>query len=127
MPEGENEAAVRRFMAALGSSGELDDLNEICSTEVAEGWRANMEQFSFTERTFTIDDIVEDGAKVAILWTNTGTHSSAYAGIPATGKQTTGHGSAFFTFDGGKIVNVVSHFDAEDLFRQLRATITPAR
>jgi steroid delta-isomerase-like uncharacterized protein len=127
MSRGENEAAVRRFMAALESSGKLDDLNEICSTEVAQGWRANMEQFSFTDRTFTIDDLVEDGAKVAILWTNTGTHSSAYAGIPATGKQTTGHGSAFFTFADGKIVNVVSHFDAENLFQQLGATISPPR
>jgi hypothetical protein len=41
----------------------------------------------------------------------------------ATGEQTSGHGSALFTIDGGKIANVVSHFDAEDLFRQLVATI----
>jgi len=122
-PEKQNEAAVRRFLVALESSGALDDLNEICSTEVAQGWRANMERFPFTDRTFTIDDLVPDDAKVAVLWTNTGTHSSLYAGISSTGKQTTGHGSAFFTFEGGNIVNVVSYFDAEDLFRQLGATI----
>jgi len=82
--------------------------------------------FSFSDRNFTVEDMIAGDSKVAFLWTNTGTHTREYAGIPATGKRTSGKGSAFFTFDSdGKIAAVDSYFDAEDLFRQLGATINP--
>lgn len=121
----ENETAVRRFMAALASSGDLDDLSEFCSPEVAQGWRAVMEQFSFSEVTFVIDDLVSDGAKVAVLWTSTGVHTRPFLGIPATGKQTPSSGSAFFTLGDGTIVNVVTYFDTEAMLQHLGATIQP--
>jgi steroid delta-isomerase-like uncharacterized protein len=113
-------------MEALKSSGDLNVLDQICTSEVAQGWRQNMEGFSFSDRDFTVEDMIAEDARVAILWTNAGIHTRDYAGIPATGKHTTGKGSAFFTFDGdGKIAAVASYFDAEDLFRQLGATISP--
>ena len=113
-------------MEALKSSGDLNVLDEICTPEVAQGWRQNMEGFSFSNRDFTVKDMIAEDAKVAILWTNSGTHTCDYAGIPATGRRTSSKGSAFFTFDGaGKIAAVISYFDAEDLFRQLGATISP--
>jgi steroid delta-isomerase-like uncharacterized protein len=113
-------------MDALRSGGDLAVLDQVCTPEVAQGWRQNLEGFSFSDRHFTVEDMIAEDAKVAILWTNTGTHTREYAGIPATGKRTSGKGSAFFTFDGdGKIAAVDSYFDAEDLFRQLGATINP--
>lgn len=125
MVNDQNQTAVLRFMAALNSSGDLDDLDEVCSPEVAKGWRAAMQGFEFSDRTFTVENLVGDESKVAILWTNTGTHTREYAGIPATGKRTSGRGAAFFTFDGVKITEVVTYYDAEDLLRQLGATISP--
>jgi steroid delta-isomerase-like uncharacterized protein len=127
MSNDENESAVRRFMAALSSSGDLDDLNEVCSPEVAQGWRTNMEEFSFTERTFTVTDLVSSGSKVAILWSSTGVHTSPFLGIPATGKDTPSRGSGFFTCDGGRIVDVVSYYDTEAMIAELGATIEPPR
>ncbi|MCW2810722.1 MAG: hypothetical protein JWP61_1180 [Friedmanniella sp.] len=112
-------------MAALASTGDLDDLNEVCSPEVAHEWRTNMESFAFSDRTFTVDELVADASRVAVLWTNTGTHTAPYAGIPASGKKTTGHGSAFFSLSGGTITKVTTYFDAEGLFRELGATIQP--
>ena len=122
----QNKAAVLRFMEALNSTGDLNVFDEACTRDVAQEWRHNMEGFAFSDRDFTVDDMIAEGAKVAILWTNTGTHTGEYAGIPATGKRSSDKGSAFFTFDGdGKIATVVSYFDAESLFRQLGATISP--
>ena len=120
-----HEQTVRRFMAALESDGDLDVLSDICLPSVATEWRTNMENFSFTERTFTIDDMVTQDRKVAILWTITGTHTSEYAGLPPTLKRTSNTGSAFFTFEDEKIADLVTHYDADSLLEQLGATIIP--
>jgi steroid delta-isomerase-like uncharacterized protein len=125
MSTDESRALVRRFMAALESRGDLADLDQVCSSEVADAWRGAMEAFSFTDRTFTVDEMIAAGSKVAILWTTTGRHTSDYLGIPATGRRTSNHGSAFFTVDGGRITDVVSYFDSDGLLRQLGATIQP--
>ena len=117
---------VRRFMAALESDGDLDVLDDICLPPVAEEWRATMEGFSFSERTFTVDDVVAEGPKVAILWSIAATHTGEFAGIPPTGKRTSNTGSAFFTFHEGKIADVVVHFDADSLYEQIGAVVTPA-
>ena len=64
----DQKEAVRRFMGALESRGSLDVLDEICTPAIAEEWRATMEDFAFTDRTFTVDQIVAEGSQVAILW-----------------------------------------------------------
>lgn len=124
--DGDPEKTVRRFMAAVESDGDLNVLTEICLPRIVEEWRANMQSFALTERTFTVDDVVVDGSKVAILWTLAGRHTGDFAGIPSTGKRTSNTGSAFFTLDDRKIAELVTHYDAEGLFKQLGATITPA-
>jgi hypothetical protein len=80
---GDSEETVRRFMAAIESDGDLDDLSEICVPSLAEEWRANMQSFAFTERTFTVDDVVVDGSKVAVLWTIAGPAHRLFCGHTA--------------------------------------------
>jgi ketosteroid isomerase-like protein len=121
----EMRTAVERFLAALASDGDLAVLDELCTPEVALGWQQAMSSFGFSPRTFTVDKTVVEGDQVAALWSSSGTHSGDHAGLPATGRQTVSHGSAFFTFVDGRISALVSYYDAEDLLRQLGATIQP--
>src|SRR4029078_6481426 len=115
-----------RFMAAIESDGDLNHLTETCVPSVAKEWQANMENFGFTERTFTVDDVVVDGSKVAILWTVAGRHTGDFVGIPPPGERTSNTGPALFTLHDGKIAELVTHYDAEGVFKQLGATIRPA-
>jgi predicted ester cyclase len=127
MSTDEKRAAVERFLAALASDGDLHVLDELCTPEVAQSWQQAMAAFAFSDRTFTVDKTVVEGDQAAALWSNTGTHTGVYAGIPPTGRRTIGHGSAFFTFTEGRISAVVSYFDAEALFEALGATVQPGR
>jgi|SRR6476661_4737121 hypothetical protein len=122
----DQKEAVRRFMGALESRGSLDVLDEICTPAIAEEWRATMEDFAFTDRTFTVDQIVAEGSQVAILWSINATHTGEYAHLAPTGKHTSNTGSGFFTFEEGRIADVVSHYDADGLYDQLGAAVRPA-
>jgi len=119
MGEIDQNDAVRRFMAALESGGDIDVLDRICTPSVAHEWRATLDGFAFDDRTFTVDDTVAEGSRVAILWTITATHTGEYAGIAPTSKRTSNTGSAFFTFDHGKIASVTTHYDADRLYEQI--------
>jgi predicted ester cyclase len=38
---------------------------------------------------FTLEDVIIEGDRVVVRWTNSGTHISEFAGIPATGRTFT--------------------------------------
>lgn len=42
---------------------------------------------AFNPLQFTIEDVIAEGDKVVVRWTNAGTDSGGFMGIPATGKE----------------------------------------
>jgi steroid delta-isomerase-like uncharacterized protein len=44
---------------------------------------------AFNPLVFTIEDVIAEGNRVVVRWSQVGTHSGDFMGIPATGKQFT--------------------------------------
>ena len=36
--------------------------------------------------TYTVDDVIAEGDRLVVRWTNAGSHSGEFLGIPATGR-----------------------------------------
>ncbi|GAC1423733.1 MAG: ester cyclase [Actinomycetota bacterium] len=52
---------------------------------------------------FTIEDVIAEGDRVVVRWTNSGTHVGEFAGIPATGKSFTISGIDIYRVQDGKL------------------------
>jgi predicted ester cyclase len=44
---------------------------------------------AFNPLVFTVEDVVAEGDRVVVRWSQIGTHSGNFMGIPATGKEFT--------------------------------------
>jgi predicted ester cyclase len=92
----ENKALVRRFVDGVQSQGNIDALDDLCSTEFVnhsappgvpsnrEGVKKLTAMFrqAFPDSYFTIEDMVAEGDKVATRKTFHGTHQGEFMGIP---------------------------------------------
>jgi steroid delta-isomerase-like uncharacterized protein len=76
--------------------------------------------------TFRIEDEVEAGDVVAQRWVVTGTHQGELWGIPATGRSFAAHGNSFVRFEGGKLAEAFTTWDALGMLRQLGVIPEPA-
>lgn len=65
---------------------------------------------------FTVDDVIAEGDKVVLRWTQTGTHISPLFGMPATGRSSRTTGIEIWRVDDGKLAE---HWDVVDVFGQL--------
>ena len=61
---------------------------------------------------FTLDHVLADGDKVAVMWTNEGTHVAEWFGIPATGKSIVTQGVDVFLLRDGRLAE---HWDVVDV------------
>ena len=67
----------------------------------------------------TIEDIIAEGDKVWIRFTDVGTHTGEYRGIPPTGKEITLTGVLIWRIMDGKVVEKVGVYDQMDFFKQV--------
>lgn len=72
---------------------------------------------AFDPLQFTIEDIIAEGDKVVVRWTNAGTHSGTFLGIPATGRDFAIAGIDIHTVTGGKLAE---HWHVVDQLTQLQ-------
>jgi predicted ester cyclase len=62
---------------------------------------------------FTLDHLLADGEKVAVMWTNQGTHVGELLGYPPTGKSVTVHGVDIHLLRDGRLAE---HWDVVDVY-----------
>jgi steroid delta-isomerase-like uncharacterized protein len=66
-----------------------------------------------------VNERLQEGNRVAIHWTCTGTHKSEWQGIPATGKRINISGMALSRIEDGRIAEERVYFDRLTMLEQL--------
>jgi steroid delta-isomerase-like uncharacterized protein len=75
---------------------------------------------------FTIEDLIAEGDKVVVRWTNAGTHVGEFAGIPATGRSFEIAGIDVYRLTGGSICEHWHVIDQLSMLGQLGLLPAPA-
>ena len=122
---------MERFFGAWADR-RVDVLDEVVSEDAvihygdtADMGREGLKQLAaaffaaFPDGELTLDEIVEDGDRVAVVWTYAGTHEGDLFGIPPTGKRFRASGMNMERVQDGRIVEHWSVFDQMTAFRQL--------
>jgi steroid delta-isomerase-like uncharacterized protein len=128
-----NKATFMRFHDAFANSGDSEfiskTIDEIVEPDVknhtpveATGAQVLQELFARLHRAFpdlhvTVEDLIEEGDKVAGRNTLTGTHQGEYMGLPATGKSITYNEIIIFRFVNGRIAET---WGVVDVFSQMK-------
>jgi steroid delta-isomerase-like uncharacterized protein len=95
----DNKAVVRRYYDEVLNQRKVDVLDELAVEDYIEHdpfpgqgngrsdlkARALLLLGAFNPLQFTIDDVIAEGDRVAVRWTNHGTQSGSFMGMPATG------------------------------------------
>jgi steroid delta-isomerase-like uncharacterized protein len=68
---------------------------------------------------FTVHDVVAEGDKVVVRWTNAGTHVGEFAGIPATGRAFTIGGIDIYRIADGLLAEHWHQLDQLSMLGQL--------
>ena len=135
----ENKALVRRELEEVFTRGNLDAAEDIyasdyVSHETATVSRPGSEDIrgveaarqiaaarreAFPDLTYTIEDQIAEGDKVATRFTARGTHLGELAGHPPTGKKVEVTGINICRIQGDKITEHWPHADILGMMRQL--------
>ena len=129
--ENQNKRTVRRLYEEVGNEGRLAVLDEIAwpdhvehypfpgQTQGVEGLkqRVSMVRAAFNPK-FTIEHLVAEDDKVAVMWSNRGAHVGDWFGFSPTGKSVTAHGVDIHLLRDGRLAE---HWDVVDISEFLMA------
>ena len=115
-----NKAVIRDWMAARNTH-DVESAVALWTEEKQAGLRSSFNGFTaaFPDVQITIQEMIGEGDKVAILWTFLGTHLGPFQGIPATGKRVEWDGLDLYTLTDSKITALVRKADSRSLLQQL--------
>ena len=74
---------------------------------------------------FTIEDVIQDGDKLVVRWTNSGTHVGEFLGIPPTNKSFSVAGIDIYRLEGGRLAEHWHVIDQLSMLQQLGLIPTP--
>jgi steroid delta-isomerase-like uncharacterized protein len=126
----ENKDIARRYYEEVLNGGDVDALDELVVLDYDEHDplpgqgtgrqgikdRVRMLRGAFDPR-FAIQDLVAEGDKVVVRWTNTGTHVGEFMGIAATGRPYAIAGIDIHRIQDGRLAE---HWHVVDLFSQMQ-------
>ena len=126
-----NKAVVRRYYDEVLNQRNIDLLDELAVEDYVEhdpfpgqgnglaDLKARVAGFfaAFDPLQFTIQDIIAEGDKVVVRWTNAGTDRSGFLGMPATGRDFGIAGIDVHVVRDGKLAE---HWHVVDLLAQMQ-------
>jgi steroid delta-isomerase-like uncharacterized protein len=128
----QNKQVVRRYYQDVLNGGDLGALDELAVEGYEEndplpgqgtglqGLRDRVEMFhTGLAVQFTIEDVVAEGDRVAVRWTNAGTHVGPFLGIPPTGKSFSIAGIDIHRIQDGKMAEHWHVVDQLTMLQQL--------
>jgi steroid delta-isomerase-like uncharacterized protein len=124
MPDA-HKAILRRFLTEAFEKGNLKAVDELIDDNFVDhtpppnipsnkaGLRQTVTMFrsAFPDLRMTIEDIIEEGPKVAVRLVTHGTHKGAIMGVAPTGRTVNVNEEHFLRFADGKIAE---HWGVED-------------
>ena len=127
-----NKEVARRYYDQVLNDGDLDVLEELAEPDYNEhdplpGQGTGLEGLRDRVRMlrgglssrFTIEDLVAEGDRVVVRWTNTGTHMGEFLGAPPTGRDFSIAGIDIIRFQDGKMAEHWHVVDQLGLLQQL--------
>jgi steroid delta-isomerase-like uncharacterized protein len=137
--ESTNKDIARRLYEMLNAS-QVERAAELVSVDYLEhdplpgqglGREGAVDRFSALTRAlaphFTLDDIIAEGDRVVVRWTNNGTHIGDFAGMPASGRTFTIHGIDIYRVAAGELCEHWHVIDQLSMLQQLGLLPAPAR
>ncbi|MEW2547688.1 flavin reductase [Streptomyces sp. NPDC047002] len=79
---------------------------------------------AFPDLHTEIEDVVEDGDRLAVRWRSTGAHAGAFLGVPPTGRRVEVSGATFARFEGDTVAEEWVTFDARQLLEAIGVITT---
>ena len=135
-----NEAVIRRLMDDVWNKGNVKALDELLTPDYkdhdpqdpvnsVQDLKAVVNKYrnAFPDCRLDIDEVFPVGDRVIVRWHYSGTHRNALEGIPATGRHVTGPGISIHRFQGGRIAETFTSWDALGLMQQLGVITLPGK
>lgn len=125
MSENENKKLIRRYYDEVLGAGKLEVLDEIARPDHVEhspmpgqsqGIEGLRQRVRFVKGVFdpkfTVEHVIAEGDKVAVMWSNHGTHRVEFFGVSATGRTVDTTGIDIHVIRDGRMAE---HWDVVDM------------
>jgi steroid delta-isomerase-like uncharacterized protein len=136
MADETNKVLARQVFEEAFNAGRLDLIDGLAAPDLVVHYSDSAEELrglaayktalaasrqALSDQYFVIEDMIGEGDRVATRWTMRATHSGAYLGAPATGRQVTITGTSIYRLAGGKVAEAWVNSDDLGLMRQIKA------
>ena len=133
-----NKAVVRRYYDEVLNARQVDVLDEIAVADYQEndplpgqgdgrqGLKERATVFvDALASSFTLEDLIAEGDRVVVRWTNNGTHVGDFVGIPPTGRSFRIAGIDIHRLDNGRLAEHWHVVDQLTMLQQLGLIPSP--